>query len=153
MVLDSLGGFHVGNVTITTNRVSGAVFAVDSTGKVWFSPSAYTAGVPSAAPAFIDTTGGLRADGGVAVNVAPGTWNFKSAGTASATNAFGFQNSTTAPTSPGSNAFATVSVYKGSGGTNYYILIQWNDGGTVRYKYMLLNGTGTTWTHATTLPT
>lgn len=61
--------------------------------------------------------------------------------------------STTAATSPASNTKALVQVYKGSGGTNYYLMITWNDGGTVRYKYMLLNGTGTTWTESTTLPT
>jgi hypothetical protein len=61
--------------------------------------------------------------------------------------------SATAATSPASNTKALMQVYKGSGGTNYYLMITWNDGGTVRYKYMLLNGTGTTWTESTTLPT
>jgi hypothetical protein len=32
------------------------------------------------------------------------------------------------------------------------LVIQWNDGGTVRYKYLLLSGTGVTWTHSTTAP-
>ncbi|GEM_PF-2859738 len=32
------------------------------------------------------------------------------------------------------------------------LVIQWNQGGTVRYKYLLLSGTGTTWTHTTTAP-
>lgn len=31
-------------------------------------------------------------------------------------------------------------------------ILQYNDGGTVRYKYMDLNGTGTTFTHTTTAP-
>lgn len=32
-------------------------------------------------------------------------------------------------------------------------IIQFNDGGTVRYKYLDLTGTGVTWTHTTTAPT
>ena len=32
------------------------------------------------------------------------------------------------------------------------IVIQYNDGGTIRYKYMSLSGTGVTWTHSTTAP-
>lgn len=31
-------------------------------------------------------------------------------------------------------------------------VIQYNDGGTVRYKYLGLTGTGVTWTHSTTAP-
>ncbi|OHB77377.1 MAG: hypothetical protein A2Z34_11595 [Planctomycetes bacterium RBG_16_59_8] len=32
------------------------------------------------------------------------------------------------------------------------LVIQYNDGGTVRYKYLDLTGTGVTWTHTTTAP-
>ena len=32
------------------------------------------------------------------------------------------------------------------------LIIQYNDGGTVRYKYLDLTGTGVTWTHTTTAP-
>lgn len=32
------------------------------------------------------------------------------------------------------------------------IVFQYNDGGTVRYKYLTLSGTGVTWTHSTTAP-
>lgn len=32
------------------------------------------------------------------------------------------------------------------------LIIQYNDGGTVRYKYLGLTGTGVTWTHTTTAP-
>jgi hypothetical protein len=60
---------------------------------------------------------------------------------------------TAAPSGLTSNTNMAMSVYAGSGGTNYYVLITWNDGGTVRYKYMLLNGTGTTWSEGTSLPT
>lgn len=35
---------------------------------------------------------------------------------------------------------------------NDNLIIQFNDGGTVRYKYLALSGTGTTWTHSTTAP-
>jgi hypothetical protein len=31
-------------------------------------------------------------------------------------------------------------------------VIAYNDGGTVRYKYLLLSGTGSTWTHSTSAP-
>ena len=32
------------------------------------------------------------------------------------------------------------------------LVIQYNQGGTVRYKYLTLSGTGVTWTHSTTAP-
>ena len=35
-------------------------------------------------------------------------------------------------------------------GTNF--IIKYNDGGTVRYKYLNLSGTGTTWSHSTSEP-
>jgi hypothetical protein len=31
-------------------------------------------------------------------------------------------------------------------------IIQYNDSGTIRYKYLTLTGTGVTWTHTTTAP-
>lgn len=47
----------------------------------------------------------------------------------------------------------------GSSGTQLHIYVkgdklifQWNDGGTVRYKYITLSGTSVTWTHTTTAP-
>lgn len=46
---------------------------------------------------------------------------------------------------------ADMFVYKNGGG-DYYFIIKYNDGGTIRFKYMQLNGTSTTWTHATSLP-
>jgi hypothetical protein len=81
------------------------------------------------------------------------TWNAHVMGGNSATTALGLDTSTTAPTAPASNAAAVWSIYKGSGGTNIYVLLTFNDGGTTRYRYMQLNGTAATWTHATTLPT
>ncbi len=33
-----------------------------------------------------------------------------------------------------------------------YFIIRYNDGGTTRYKYLDLSGTGTTWTHSTSEP-
>ncbi len=32
------------------------------------------------------------------------------------------------------------------------LVVRYNDGGTYRYKYLTLSGTGTTWTHTTTAP-
>lgn len=32
------------------------------------------------------------------------------------------------------------------------IVFMFNDGGTVRYKYLDMNGTGVTWVHSTTPP-
>ena len=32
------------------------------------------------------------------------------------------------------------------------LIIAWNDGGTMRYKYLDLTGTGVTWTHTTSAP-
>lgn len=36
--------------------------------------------------------------------------------------------------------------------TGTYLVIKYNDGGTTRYKYLDLSGTGTTWVHSTTEP-
>lgn len=36
--------------------------------------------------------------------------------------------------------------------TGTYFVLKYNDGGTVRYKYLDLSGTGTTWVHATSEP-
>lgn len=74
-------------------------------------------------------------------------------GSGSASNALGMDVSRTAPTSPASSAAATVSVYKGSGGTNIYLLVAFNDAGTVRYRSMQLNGTTALWVEGTSLPT
>lgn len=71
----------------------------------------------------------------------------------SATNAFGADASTTGPTAPASSAGWAISCYSGSGGTNKYFLITYNDAGTTRYKYLQLNGTGVTWATGTSLPT
>ena len=60
---------------------------------------------------------------------------------------------TTGPTTGNltSNTNAVMTLYHGA--TNYYWLIAWNDAGTVRYKYLQLNGTGVTWVTGTSLPT
>jgi len=50
------------------------------------------------------------------------------------------------PANPSSSNRARIYV------RNDNLIIQWNDGGTIRYKYMALSGTGTTWTHTTTAP-
>lgn len=79
------------------------------------------------------------------------TWNAHVMGGNSAATGLGLDTSTTGPTAPSSNAAGVLSIYKGT--TNYYLLCTFNDGGTTRYRYMQLNGTGATWTHGTTLPT
>lgn len=50
------------------------------------------------------------------------------------------------PANPSSSNRARIYV------RNDNLIIQWNDGGTIRYKYLALSGTGTTWTHTTTAP-
>jgi len=82
------------------------------------------------------------------------TWNIHLQGNPdSGAKALGIDVSTVGPTAPASNTSGTISFYKGSGGTNYYLLITFNDGGTTRYRYMQLNGTTATWTESTTIPT
>jgi hypothetical protein len=54
---------------------------------------------------------------------------------------------TTTPTDPSSGAAANVYIRGDK------LVIQFNDGGTVRYKYLDLTGTGVTWVHTTTAPT
>lgn len=53
--------------------------------------------------------------------------------------------------SPTQDTEAHAFVYE-SGDGGYYFVIKWNDGGTVRYRYIRLDGTTATWTHSTTLP-
>ena len=35
---------------------------------------------------------------------------------------------------------------------NNKLIVMWDDGGTTRYKYLDLTGTGVTWTHTTSAP-
>lgn len=53
--------------------------------------------------------------------------------------------------SPTQDSDAHIFIYD-SVGNGYYLVIKWNDAGTVRYRYMRLDGTGATWTYSTTLP-
>jgi hypothetical protein len=64
-------------------------------------------------------------------------------------NPFQMGMTTTGPTTANlaSNGNAVMTLYHGA--TNYYWLIAWNDAGTVRYKYLQLNGTGVTWVTGT----
>lgn len=57
-----------------------------------------------------------------------------------------FAEQASTPTSPTSGSEMNVYMKADK------FVIQYNDGGTVRYKYLLLSGTGTTWTHTTTAP-
>jgi hypothetical protein len=50
------------------------------------------------------------------------------------------------PTDPSSSSEGNIYIKGGK------LVIQYNDGGTVRYKYLDLTGTGVTWTHTTSAP-
>lgn len=53
------------------------------------------------------------------------------------------------PPDPGNNSLlSTAHIYI----RNQKLVIQYNDGGTIRYKYLDLTGSGTTWTHTTSAP-
>lgn len=67
-----------------------------------------------------------------------------------ATNAIGITPSTVAP-SPAASVGA-ISLYQGTAG-NKYFMVTYNDAGTTRYKYVILDTTGITWTEGTSLPT
>lgn len=56
------------------------------------------------------------------------------------------ENAGAIPTDLGSGAEGRIYI-KGD-----KLVIQFNDGGTYRYKYLALNGTGVTWVHTTTAP-
>jgi Pectate lyase superfamily protein len=53
--------------------------------------------------------------------------------------------------SPGSGD-GEMRLYKGSAG-NTYLLVSFNDGGTLKYRYMNLHSTNATWSYSTSLPT
>lgn len=57
-----------------------------------------------------------------------------------------FTDSTVTPPTPFQFYDAHVYIRNGK------FVIQWNDSGTVRYKYLDLSGTGVTWVHSTTAP-
>ncbi|HWQ32536.1 MAG TPA: hypothetical protein VNQ79_06615 [Blastocatellia bacterium] len=50
------------------------------------------------------------------------------------------------PASPASGTEGNLYIKGGK------LIVQWNDAGTVRWKYLDLTGTGATWTHTTTAP-
>lgn len=56
------------------------------------------------------------------------------------------QEISTTPASPASGTEGNIYI------RNNNLIVQWNDGGTVRYKYLPLTGTSVTWTHTTTAP-
>ncbi|HUI94034.1 MAG TPA: hypothetical protein VLX68_17480 [Chitinivibrionales bacterium] len=53
---------------------------------------------------------------------------------------------TNTPANPASSAEGRIYI------RNNKLIIQYNDAGTIRYKYLALNGTGVTWVHTTTAP-
>jgi hypothetical protein len=73
-------------------------------------------------------------------------------GGSASVSAIGMDTSTVAPVEPGSSGAMAIQCYQGTAG-NRYFLISYNDAGTQRYKYVILNGVGVTWTESTTLPT
>jgi hypothetical protein len=74
------------------------------------------------------------------------TYGLHMLGTAADRGAIGLAQAAATPTNPSSGG--NVVVYaKGD-----RIVFAFNDGGTMRYKSLLLTGTGVTWTHSTTAP-
>jgi hypothetical protein len=63
-----------------------------------------------------------------------------------------FVSQTVGSPQPANNQ-GTIYVYQGTSG-NTYLVVTFNDSGTVRHRYLQLNGTSTpTWEYSTTLPT
>ena len=60
--------------------------------------------------------------------------------------ALSLNENTATPATPASGAEARIYMKADK------LIIQYNDAGTVRYKYLTLTGTGVTWTHTTTAP-
>lgn len=71
------------------------------------------------------------------------TLNLQGAGTF---NSYAKYKATSTPSTPANGTEANIYVKSNK------LIIQYNDGGTVRYKYLDLTGTGITWTHTTTAP-
>ena len=55
-------------------------------------------------------------------------------------------NTDPTPTTPTASSEARIYVRQ------HYLVIQYNDGGTVRYKSLPLSGTGIAWEHSTSAP-
>jgi hypothetical protein len=62
------------------------------------------------------------------------------------TGATTYAEQTSTPANPGAGNEARTYVKDNK------FIIQWNEGGTIRYKYLQLSGTGVTWVHTTTAP-
>lgn len=105
--------------------------------EVWTKPDSAT-GMTQIAT--FDATGKLGL-GGTAV----ATWGLHLQGATGDKSVIGLTQTAT-PTSPASNS--EVLVYAKGG----RIIFAYNDAGTMRYKSLLLTGTGVTWVHATTAP-
>lgn len=78
------------------------------------------------------------------------TGAFSSTSTVTATGFIGawelFNEQSSTPSTPSSGTQARLYMKADK------LIIQYNDGGTVRYKYLDLTGTGVTWVHTTTAP-
>lgn len=83
--------------------------------------------------------------GGAAVTTTP-TYGLDLMGTAQDRGVIGIAESSATPTNPSSSSQAVVYVKADK------LIFGWLDGATMRYKYITLSGTSTTWTHTTTAP-
>jgi hypothetical protein len=153
----ALNGNGVGVYNTAANIQVGTEESYDAThGGAFLRFMNTTAGTTTPVERFrLSSDGSQRFTGPMAVGnstntVAP-TWNVHVMGGNAAINAVGLDVSTTIATAPGSNAACAMQIFKGT--TNYYLMFVFNDAGTTRYKYLQLNGTGSTWATGTTVPT
>ena len=71
---------------------------------------------------------------------------FRTQGSAAGSTFLRMRETTVTPTSPGTSDSMHVYIKSDK------LVIQYNDAGTVRYKYLDLTGTGVTWIHTTSAP-
>jgi hypothetical protein len=145
-----INGSTVGHIRLQSSKTTGTAFefyanggtraTIDAAGNGVFN------GTLNVASGFVTTDLQPSTDGGLNLGTQSKKWsNFYMSG------AQVMVKRSDTGSSPTSNTEVHWFIYD-SGGSGYYVVFKWNDGGTVRYKYMRLDGTSTTWTHATTLP-
>jgi hypothetical protein len=84
---------------------------------------------------------------GARLNIGTGKIDLRAEGTGGGSTFMRMIETTNTPPNPSASADAYHLYMKGD-----KFIIQFNDGGTVRYKYLDLTGTGVTWVHTTTAP-
>ncbi len=145
----------IGGGTIT-NWYGIRLLAVGSSGSVGNSYGLYIQGLPAATGVSLNLVcAGASVMGSCAFG---GSYNPPSAAPvyavdiqgAGSHSALGLAGSGAAPASPAASN-GTLSIYGGA--TNTYLLLTYNDAGTVRYRYMQLNGTAAAWAEGASLPT